>query len=154
MFLALRPYCDRRCKRNDGNADAISALLAQSKDQVQRARETGGGETCRGQTLTADEANAQLLYEMVTRWEVHVEVTMGLVVISPDGALTATGKARLGYRDGMVVFGDKLDPKWHDAVKKLGPRFPIIAKARHWCAQPATVSVALNIHPAQVLLNR
>lgn len=84
-----------RCNRNDGNADAISALLDEAKSQVQRARMAGGGETCSGQMSTADDANAQLLYEMLMRWELQVEVTMGLVVISQDGTVTAAGEARL-----------------------------------------------------------
>ena len=101
---------------------------------MQRARDSAGGETCSGCELTVDEANAQLLYDTITLWELHVEVTMGLVVISPDGSVKVTGdkEARLSYKDGTVAFGRHLDRKWDAVVKKLKPQFQRIAVARHW----------------------
>ena len=125
-----------RCGCNDDKVDAISTLLEEAKDLVQRARNSPGGETCNGQTLMADEANAQLLYETIALWELHVEAIMGLVVISPDGTVNATDDGRrvgrLSYKDGTVAFGRQLDGKWESVVKNLKPRFHSIATARHW----------------------
>jgi hypothetical protein len=84
--------------------------------------------------LTVDEANAQVLYETVALWELHVEVLMGLVVVSPDGTVKATDEGRLSYRDGTVAFGRHLDAKWDGVVKSLKPRFQRVTMARHWYA--------------------
>jgi hypothetical protein len=89
--------------------------------------------------LKVDEANAQVLYETVALWELHVEVLMGLVVVSPDGTVKATDdkatdEGRLSYRDGTVAFGRHLDAKWDGVVKSLKPRFQSLAMARHWYA--------------------
>ena len=101
---------------------------------MQRARDTGEGgiEVCTGPMLTADEANEQLLYETIALWELHVEAIMGLVVITPEDAIKATGEGRLSYKDGTVAFGHQLDAKWDGVVKRLKPHFQIIAMARHW----------------------
>ena len=129
-----------RCGCNDGKADAISTLLDEAKALVQRARDSAGSETCKGPTLTVDEANAQMLYETVALWELRVEVLMGLVVVTPDGAVKATGGGRLSYQDGTVAFGPHLDAKWDDVVKSLKPRFQSVTVARNWCAQPVTLT--------------
>jgi hypothetical protein len=133
-----RSLCDtlhaRRCGCNDGKADAISTLLDDAKALVQRARDSAGGEKCKGPMLTVDDANAQVLYETVALWELHVEVLMGLVAVSPDGTVKATDEGRLSYRDGTVVFGRHLDAKWDGVVKSLKPRFQSLAMARHWYA--------------------
>jgi len=86
--------------------------------------------------LTVDQANAQVLYETVALWELHVEVLMGLVVVSPDGTVKATDEGRLSYKDGTVAFGRHLDAKWDGVVKSLKPRFQSVAMARHWYAEP------------------
>ena len=101
---------------------------------MQRARDTGEGgiEVCTGPMLTADEANEQLLYETIALWELHVEAIMGLVVITPEDAIKATGEGRMSYKDGTVAFGHQLDAKWDGVVKRLKPHFQIIAMARHW----------------------
>jgi hypothetical protein len=84
--------------------------------------------------LTVDEANAQVLFETVALWELHVEVLMGLVVVSPDGTVKVTDDGRLSYRDGTVAFGRHLDAKWDGVVKSLKPRFQRVTMARHWYA--------------------
>jgi hypothetical protein len=86
--------------------------------------------------LTVDETNAQVLYETVALWELHVEVLMRLVVVSPDGTAKATGEGRLSYKDRTVAFGRHLDAKWDGVVKSLKPRFQSITMARHWYAEP------------------
>ena len=106
---------------------------------MQRARDSAEGETCSGCLLTANETNAQLLYETVTLWELHVEVTMGIVLVSPDGTVKPAAKTtdekegRLSYKEGTVAFGRHLDDKWDAVVKSLKARFQRIATARHWC---------------------
>jgi hypothetical protein len=135
-------FCDTlRCvhtqvRVHDGKADAISALLDGAKALVQRARDSAGAETCKGPMLTVDQANAQVLYETVALWELHVEVLMGLVVVSPDGTVKATHEGRLSHKDGTVAFGRHLDAKWDGVVKSLKPRFQSVAMARHWYAEP------------------
>jgi hypothetical protein len=141
LHLTLsRPLCDtlraRRCGCDDGKADVISTLLVDAKALVQRARDSAGGETCKGPMLTADEANAQVLYETVALWERHVEVLMGLVVVSADGTVKATDAGRLSYMDGTVAFGRHVDAKWYFVVKSLKPWFQSLAMARHWYADP------------------
>jgi len=86
--------------------------------------------------LTADETNAQVLYETMALWELQVEVLMGLVVLSPDGTVKATDEGRLSYKDGTVTFGRRLDAKWDDVVKSLKPRFQRVTMARNWYAEP------------------
>ena len=126
---------------NDGNGAAILALLDEAKDAVQRAHDTGEGgvEVYTGLMLTAHEANAQILFETVASWELHVEVIVGLVAMTPDGAIKATGEGRLSYKDGTVAFGRQLDTKWEGVIKHLKPRFQIIATARHWYAKPIDI---------------
>eukprot|EP00037_Helgoeca_nana_P028593 m.336954 g.336954 ORF g.336954 m.336954 type:complete len:1349 (+) comp27789_c0_seq9:223-4269(+) len=123
----------RTCVADDA-ATAIVTQLADAKSLVQQARTAGPGITCDGPTLTADEANAQLLYTAVTAWELHVEATMGLVTMAVDGTVTIpdAGGARLGYQDGTVAFGRTLENVWEPVVKQLNPRFPTVAWPRHW----------------------
>jgi hypothetical protein len=128
--------CTRRCGCNDGKADAISTLLDDAKALVQRARDSAGAETSKGPVLTVDQANAQVLYETVALWELHVEVLMGLVVVSSDGTVKGTHEGRLSYKDGTVAFGRHLDAKWDGVVKSLKPRFQSVAMARHWYLEP------------------
>ena len=134
----------RRCGCNEGNADAISTLLDDAKALVQRARDSAGAETCKGPILTVDEANAQVLYEAVALWERHVEVLMGLVIVSPNGAVKATDEGGLSYRDGTVTFGRHLDAKWDGVVKRLKPRFQNVTVARHWYAEPVACIALLR----------
>jgi hypothetical protein len=138
-----------RCGCNDGKADDISTLLGDAKALVQRARDTAGGETCKGPILTVDEANAQVLYETVALWELHVEVLMGLVVVSLDGTVKATDdkttdEGRLSYRDGTVAFGRHLGAKWDGVVKSLKPQFQSVTMARHWYAEPVACIALLQ----------
>ena len=101
-----------------------------------------------------DEANAQLLYETVALWELRVEVLMGLVVVSPDGAVKAKDDGRLSYKDGTIAFGRHLDAKWDEAVKGLKPRFQSVAMARHWCAKPVPTCAALLCCFPRIILLR
>jgi hypothetical protein len=93
--------------------------------------------------LTADEANAQALCETVALWELHVEVLMGLVIVSPDGTVKATHAGRLSYRDGTVAFGSHLNPRWGGVVKSLRSRFQSVTTALHWYANPVCWHSAL-----------
>jgi hypothetical protein len=123
----------RQCQCDLGAVAAVSTLLDEAKALVQQAREgEGEGAVRAGSTLTADEANAQRLYTALTAWELHIELTMGLVTVGDGSALVYARRGRLTYKDGTVVFGSGLEDKWTAVVQSLRPQFPVVAHARHW----------------------
>jgi hypothetical protein len=123
----------KQCQCDPGAVAAVSTLLDEAKALVQQAGEVeGNGAVLAGPTLTPDEANAQQLYTALTAWELHIELTMGLVAVGDGGTLVDAHRGRLAYRDRTVVFGSDLEDKWTAVVQSLKPQFPVVAHARHW----------------------